>query len=235
MDLGHLYQQIPLFGSIVNALAILIGTVLGLAFRSTLPEKITASAFQAIGLVTLWLGISMTGETANILVLVLSIVIGTIAGEFLDLDDRFKKGAESLQRRIGASGSFSEGFMAATLLFCMGSMAILGSIEEGLGQWPRLLLTKSLMDGVTSVAFAVSLGTGVALSALSVLVYQGSITLAAGALQPYLTDGMTAEISAVGGIMLIGLSLGILGIKRIKVMNMLPALIVAGLLATYMR
>lgn len=233
MNIEYL-SQLPLFGSIVNALAILAGTAFGLVFRSALPERVTASAFQAIGLVTLWLGISMAGATSNILILVLSIVIGTIAGEFWDLDGKLRSGAESLQRKIGASGNFTEGFMAATLLFCMGSMAILGSIEEGLGQWPKLLLTKSLMDGVASVAFAVSLGAGVALSALSVLVYQGSLTLAAGALQPYLTDGMTSEISAVGGIMLIGLSLGILEIKRVKVMNMLPALLVAGILAIYM-
>lgn len=234
MTLHQIAQHIPLFGSIVNALAIAAGTAFGLAFRSALPERVTNSAFQAIGLVTLWLGISMAGNTHNMIIMVLSIVIGTIAGEFVDLDGRLRKGAEILQKKIGASGNFSEGFMAATLLFCMGSMAILGSIEEGLGQWPQLLLTKSIMDGIASVAFAVSLGTGVFLSALSVLAYQGTLTLAAGALQPYLTDPMIGEVSAVGGIMLIGLSLGILEIKRIKVMNMLPALLAAGILALFM-
>ncbi len=234
MTLHQIAQHIPLFGSIVNAMAIAAGTAFGLAFRSALPERVTNSAFQAIGLVTLWLGISMAGNTHNMIIMVLSIVIGTIAGEFVDLDGRLRKGAEILQKKIGASGNFSEGFMAATLLFCMGSMAILGSIEEGLGQWPQLLLTKSIMDGIASVAFAVSLGTGVFLSALSVLAYQGTLTLAAGALQPYLTDPMIGEVSAVGGIMLIGLSLGILEIKRIKVMNMLPALLAAGILALFM-
>ncbi|MEA3284993.1 MAG: DUF554 domain-containing protein [Synergistota bacterium] len=233
MWLRQIAEHIPLFGSIANAFAIVIGTLFGLTFRSNLPSSVTTAAFHSIGLVTLWLGVSMTGSTGNVLVLVFSVVAGTIAGEFLDLDGRLRRGAESLQKRIGASGNATEGFMTASLVFCMGSMAILGAIEEGVGDWPRLLLTKSLMDGIGSVAFAVSLGVGVGLSAISVFLYQGSITLAASALQPYMTQTMIDEISAVGGIMLIGIGLGILEIKRIKVMNMLPALLVAAIISAF--
>ncbi|PIE55134.1 MAG: hypothetical protein CSA35_01480 [Dethiosulfovibrio peptidovorans] len=232
MSLSELAGHIPVFGSVINALAILLGTGVGLVFRSAIPQRINTAAFHVIGLFTLWLGTSTAGSTHNILILVVSLVLGTVAGELLDLDSQFRRGTQFLQQKIGTSGPFGEGFMAGTLLFCMGSMAILGSLEEGLGQWPKLLLTKSLMDGIASAAFAVSLGVGVALSAASVLLYQGAITLAAGVLAPYMSQPVTDEISAVGGVMLMGLALGILEIKQIKVMNMLPGLAVAALLAS---
>jgi len=188
--------------------------------------------FQAIGLFTLFLGFTMAGKTSNYLIMIFSLVIGSIIGELLNIEKQINKLSDWLKAKSGSSNAkFSEGFLASFLLFCMGSMTILGAIEEGMGGSPDLLLAKSVLDGFSSIALAAAMGVGVLFSAIPLLIYQGGLTLFAGYLQDYLTTPMINELSAVGGIILIGLGINILEIKQIRVINMVPALLMAVLLA----
>ncbi len=227
-------DHIPAAGSVLNSAAILIGSLAGLAFRSRLPQRYVAITFQGLGLLTVFLGVFMAQKTHNFLILAFSIVIGSLAGEFLDLDRQTNRLAEWTKAKIRSKNEkFTEGFMAATLLFCVGSMAILGAIEEGMGGTPRLFITKSLMDGMASAALAASLGAGVLFSALPVLLYQGGMTLLASTVQTVMTQPVIDEVSAAGGLLLIGIALSVLEIKSLKVINMLPALLAAGILASF--
>jgi len=221
-------------GTLVNAGAVAIGSLLGIFINTRLPKSITGIAFQAIGLFTLFLGVTMALETSNFIIMILSIVFGSIIGEGLDIDLQINKLGNWLKRRLGASQeNFSEGFVTAFLLYCMGSMTILGAIEEGLGDEPNLLLAKSVLDGVSSIALAATLGIGVLFSVIPLLAYQGGLTLFASSLQDVLTNVVIDEVTAVGGILLLGLGITLLEIKQIKVLNMLPSLLIAGILAAF--
>jgi len=221
-----------MLGTIVNVATVLAGSTLGLLFHRRLPEKITGIVFQGIGLFTLFLGFSMASKTSNFLIMIFSIVIGSIIGELLSLDSVLDKFSDRLKNRIGSKNDkFSEGLIAAFLLFCMGSMTILGAFEEGLGNSPNLLYAKSLLDGFSSIALSAGLGIGVMFSAIPLLIYQGGLTLFAGWLGEFFSDIVINEMSAVGGLMLIGLGISILEIKSIKVINMTPGLLVAIILA----
>ncbi|MCD6205894.1 MAG: DUF554 domain-containing protein [Candidatus Marinimicrobia bacterium] len=221
-----------MLGTIVNVATVLAGSALGLLFHRRLPEKITGIVFQGIGLFTLFLGFSMASKTSNFLIMIFSIVIGSIIGELLSLDSALDKFSDRLKNRIGSKNDkFSEGLIAAFLLFCMGSMTILGAFEEGLGNSPNLLYAKSLLDGFSSIALSAGLGIGVMFSAIPLLIYQGGLTLFAGWLGEFFSDIVINEMSAVGGLMLIGLGISILEIKSIKVINMTPGLLVAIILA----
>ena len=221
-----------MLGTIVNTLAVIAGSAVGLVFHARLPKRITAMVFQAIGLFTLFIGVKMAWETTSLLILIFSAVIGGILGEALRLEERLNGLADRVRRRLGSeSHTFGQAWITATLLFCTGSMTILGSIEEGLGNPPNLLLAKSVLDGFASVALSAALGVGVLLAALSVLAIQGSLTLLAATIQPWVSAPMIAEMTAVGGLMLMGLGLTLLEIKPIKVVSLLPGLLVAPLLA----
>ena len=221
-----------MLGTIVNVATVLAGSTLGLLFHRRLPEKITGIVFQGIGLFTLFLGFSMASKTSNFLIMIFSIVIGSIIGELLSLDSVLDKFSDRLKNRIGSKNDkFSEGLIAAFLLFCMGSMTILGAFEEGLGNSPNLLYAKSLLDGFSSIALSAGLGIGVMFSAIPLLIYQGGLTLFAGWLGEFFSDIVINEMSAVGGLMLIGLGISILEIKSIKVINMTPGLVVAIILS----
>jgi uncharacterized membrane protein YqgA involved in biofilm formation len=184
----------------------------------------------------LFVGVWMALRTERLVLLVFSIVLGSMAGEVLNLERCLERLAESL-RKVSRSHHqrFAEGLTTAFLLFCTGSMTVLGAFEEGRGEYPRLLLAKSLLDGFSSVALAASLGIGVLFSALPLLVYQGGLTLCARYLHAALSASAMNEITAVGGILLIGLGFSILEIKKLSVVNMLPALLVAGILASFLR
>jgi uncharacterized membrane protein YqgA involved in biofilm formation len=223
-------------GTFVNAAAVIVGSAVGLLFRARLPERITAVVFQAIGLFTLFMGIKMAWASENVLVLVLSMVIGAVIGEALGLEQRVDALAERAKGRLRSdSSTFSQGLISAFLLFCTGSMTILGSIQEGLGLGPDLLLAKSVLDGFAAMALAAGLGAGVLFSALPLLLLQGALTLSAGAVQPLVTESMIAEMGAAGGLLLLGLSLGLLDLAEVKVVNMLPALPLALTLAAFVR
>lgn len=221
-------------GTIVNAAAVIAGSTAGLLIHSRLPQKLTDIAFQAIGLFTMFLGFGMAARGTQMLIMVMSIVAGSLVGAFMDLEKYVETGSDWLRRKVRARGEkFTEGFITATLLFCVGSMAILGAIEEGLGGRPNLYYTKSLLDGLSSIALAASLGIGVLFSVVPLLIYQGGLTLLAGSLQTVLSERVVGEVTAVGGLLLIGLGINLLGIKDIKVINMLPALVVSAFLAAF--
>jgi hypothetical protein len=230
-----LSSQIPVFGSLVNALGALAGGLIGLLIHSRLPERVTSISFHALGLFTLVAGISMALSSNNMLIMVFSIVSGSILGEIIGLDQKLK--GISSHHPAPADGtvknSFTEACLVASLLYCGGSMGILGAIEEGLGGFPNLLMAKALLDFIASIALASSLGAGVILASAIMFFFQGSITLFAGSLQTFLTQPIIDEISGVGGLMLIGIALGLLEIKRIRVMNMLPSILIAFALALF--
>ena len=213
-------------GSIVNALSVIIGSIIGIYFGSFLSEKIRKAVFQIIGLFTLVLGMQMSLKTNQFLILLVSLIIGTIIGESLSIE----KGIESLSNKLkiklqSENKLFSEGLITAFLLYCVGSMTFVGSIEEGIHQDRTLMYTKSLMDGITSILLASSFGTGVLFSAIPLLIFQSALTLGAIYFESYLHPELITEISAVGGVIIIGIGLNILEITKIKVSNMLPALL----------
>ena len=221
-------MHLPL-GTLVNTAAILLGGALGLAFRHVLPERTSQTVIQVLGIFTGVLGVKMVlGGKEDLLVLI-CLVIGGFVGEWLGIE----KGLErlgSLADRWSSNGQVSpaKGFVSTTLIFCVGSMAIVGSITEGVTGDPMIILTKSTIDGIASIAFAAAMGFGVLLSAFSVLVYQGGLTLLAGTLQPFLDGPVIREISAAGGYLLLLLALNILEIRRIRVANLLPTLLLVG-------
>ena len=219
-------------GTLINAGAVIIGSIIGLMIHSKLPRKITTRVFQGIGIFTLFLGIGMATKTSNFLIMIFSIVLGSIIGELIDIDKLVNRFSEWLKKRVKSKNvNFSDGFVTAFLLFCMGSMTILGAFEEGLGGKPNLLLAKSVLDGFSSIALSASLGIGVIFSVIPLLIYQGGLTLFAASLQNFFTDILINELTAVGGLLLIGLGINILEIKRLKILNMIPSLIIAVILA----
>jgi uncharacterized membrane protein YqgA involved in biofilm formation len=235
-------------GTLINVGAVIAGSLVGLFFHTRLPKRFTTIAFQGIGLFTLFIGFTMAAKTKSLLVLVFSIVLGAITGELLDIDKWLNRFGEWLRKKLERKGNrhedtkarngegpdrsrFAEGLVTAFLLFCMGSMTVLGAIEEGLGGKPNLLAAKSVLDGFASLALAASLGIGVLFSVIPLLVYQGGLTLLAGSLHAVMSNAVVNEVSAAGGLILIGLGITILEIKQLKVLNMLPALVFAGVLA----
>ncbi|HME43501.1 MAG TPA: DUF554 domain-containing protein [Syntrophorhabdales bacterium] len=223
-----------MLGTVINAGAVIVGSSIGLLVHSRLPKRITTIVFQGIGLFTLFLGITMAMKTGNFLVMIFSIVLGGIAGELLDVDGCMTRMSEYLKKRIRLkSERFSEGLVTAFLIFCMGSMSILGPIEEGLGKPPNILLAKSVLDAFSSMALAASLGVGVAFSVIPLVIYQGGITLFASYVQGFFTNVLINELTAVGGLLLIGLGIDILEIKSLKILNMLPSLVIVVILAYF--
>jgi len=214
-------------GTLVNVGAILVGGSIGLFFRSSIPKKYITIVFHGIGLFTLFVGVAMALKTENYLILIVSIVLGAVLGTLLKIEQGVNKVSDLVAKKSKSDNNkFSEGLVSAFLLYCMGSMTILGSFEEGLGNAPNLLLAKSLMDGVSSVALAAGLGYGVLFSVVPLFIYQGGLTLFAQLLSKHLTDPIINELTAVGGLLLIGMGLNILEITKIKILDMLPSLII---------
>lgn len=213
----------------VNALAVIFGTLLGLLFRKRLKEEYTQTIIACMGICTMVIGISGAIETSNILIVVVCMVVGTVLGELLKLEARLDGLGDRLKKKVSKGGDsrFTEGFVSASLLFCIGSMSIMGSFEAGLQGKYDIIFTKSLMDGIIAITFAATMGIGVAFSSLTIIVYQGALTLLAGVIAPVLSDPVITEMSAVGGVMLIATGMNIIGLtkERIRVGNMLPALI----------
>jgi len=214
-----------MIGSIINAAAVIAGGLIGLLVHTRLPKQITHTTFQAIGLFTIVLGITMAIKTTHYLAMVVSLVLGTIIGSMLHLETIIIKIGDYLKKKTKSKNhQFSEGFITAFMLYCMGSLTILGAIEEGLGNPPTLLLSKSVLDGFSSIALAATMGAGVIFSALPLFLYQGSITMVTSIMQQSLSPLLVTELSAVGGVLLVGLGIDILDLKKIPVLNMLPSL-----------
>jgi uncharacterized membrane protein YqgA involved in biofilm formation len=223
-----------MIGTIVNVIAIILGSILGILIKSRFPEKVNKIIFQVIGLFTITLGITMAIKTNNFLIVAFSLIIGSVIGELIDIEKYLEISTEKLKNKLkNSSDKFSEGFITATLIYCIGPMAILGSIEEGLGNAPNLLFAKSVLDGVASIALASALGIGVIFSTIPLLIYQGGITLFANYVSNYLSDALIVELSAVGGILLLGLGMNIAEIKKFRVVNMLPSLLVVVILSYF--
>ena len=221
-------------GTLINAGAIIVGSIIGLVLNTKLPERFIKIVFQAIGLFTLAIGMYMALKTNNFFLMVISIVSGGIIGEWINIDKFINRFGENMKHKFKSNNSkFSEGLTTAFLLFCMGSVTILGAIEEGLGGKPNLLLAKSVLDGVSSIALAAALGFGVTFSVIPLLIYQGGLTLLAAYFGDYFAESIINELTGVGGLMLLGLGLNILEIKQLKILNMLPALIIIVILVYF--
>lgn len=220
-----------MIGTLVNTAAVIGGGVIGLLLKKRMPERITTIYFQAIGLFTLAIGASMAVEMNHILIVVSSLALGSLLGEWIGLERGAGRLGNRLKHRFRiGNDKFSEGLVTAFLLFCVGSLTILGTIQEGTGGSPDLLYTKSLMDFFSAILLASAFGVGVALSALPLFLFQASLTLLAGYAGNFFTDEIILGLTSVGGIMLIGLGINILEIKKIRVMNMLPSLVIVVLL-----
>ena len=217
-----------LLGVIVNSVAVLFGGLSGLILKNGIPARFGDLIMNGLGLFTLAVGTSFFLKSENIMIVILSIVIGCILGEWLNIDKRLEDLGNSVKERSNKTSAdkFSKGFVTATLMFCVGSMAIMGSLQSGLLNNHEILYTKSIMDGITALILGSAFGVGVAFSVLPLFLYQGSIVLLASFISPYLSNSVINEMTAVGGILLIGLALVVLDIRKIKVANMLPALLV---------
>ncbi len=216
-----------MIGSLINAGSVILGGSIGLLIHRSLPERVVKIVFQGLGLFTIFFGFHLATKTNNYIVMIFSIVIGGIIGEFIDIEKYLNRFADYIKGKLKSKNDkFSEGFITSFLLFCIGPMTILGSLEEGIEGKPDILMVKSLMDGFSSIALASAMGIGVILSSIPLLIYQGILTLFASGLDTHINELIINELSAVGGIILIGLGINILEIKRIKIVNMLPALII---------
>ena len=216
-----------MIGTLANVAAIVIGGIAGSLLKGGLSPKITNTVIKGLALVVLLVGVSNALKVNNLLLIMLSISIGSIAGEILDIDQRLKNAGDALELRLkGKGGKVSDGFVTGTLLYCVGAMAIVGSLESGLTGNHQILYAKAVLDGIVSLIFASTLGIGIALSGFSVLLYQGAITLAASSLQPLLSETVKADTSAIGGLLIIGMSLNMLETNNIKVANLLPAIFI---------
>lgn len=217
-----------MLATIINSAAIVLGSLIGILFKQRINTRITHSLVTALALAVAVLGIMGAIQTKDSLGMVICIAVGTLLGELLDLDGKLEALAQLLRRLVApgeaASGSFTQGFISATLTFCIGSMAIMGSMQAGISGDMSILLSKSVIDCITAVSFATALGIGVAFSALPILVYQGGITLLAAVIAPFLAQSVINEVSAVGSIMMIAVAINLLELRQIPVANMLPAM-----------
>lgn len=223
-----------LTGVLINAAAVAAGGVLGTLGGRLMPEKMKQTVLAATGLVSIGIGISGAIGSSNQLIPILSLVIGSVIGELLHIEDGVTRAGDWLQKRFGKSGSITEGFVTGSLVFAAGAMAMMGALESGLKNDHTILMTKSVIDMAGSVAFAGSLGIGVAFSALSVLVLEGTVTLLASLLTGVLTDAVITEISVTGSLIIIGVGLNVLGLTKLRIMNMTPALLLPILLCRFM-
>lgn len=236
-------------GTLINVVAILFGSLIGVLLGNRLPEKMSRTLTDAMGLVVLVIGALNLGELGNqlfkdatepfptILVVLASLLIGGVTGSLLKIEQRLEQFGSWLQRRSSASGDrdkFIQGFVNASLLFTIGPMAVLGALQDGLGQGFEILGLKSTLDGFTSIAFSATMGWGVAFSAIPVAIWQGGLTLIAMAAGSVLSTALVASITATGGILLLGTGLRLINIRMVAVADLLPALVVAPLLTMFL-
>jgi uncharacterized membrane protein YqgA involved in biofilm formation len=218
--------MIPI-GSLVNALTVIIGSTIGLLAGNKLPARFKSIIFQAVGLATLVLGMQMAFEVRNFVIFIFSLIFGAIIGEAIHLETRMEQLSEWLKARVRVKNErFTEGMITAFLIFCVGSMTFVGAINEGLTGDRTLILSKAVLDGFTSMVLASVYGVGVLFSVLPLFLVQGSLTLLATPFQTLFSEVMIAQLTAVGGALILGIGLNLLEIKKIKTMNLLPGLVV---------
>lgn len=215
---------------LVNVATVLLGSTVGLIFRNKINEKFTKAVISALALATILIGLSSALGTADILCVIICMALGTIIGELIRIDDGIEGAGDFIKKKLikgkSTENRFTEGFVTASIVFCVGSMTIMGSFEAGINGNNSIIYAKSALDFVSSMMFAAAMGFGVPFAALFVLVFQGALTLLAGVLAPFLSAAVVAEMSAVGGVILVGMGINMLELspRRIKVANMLPAI-----------
>ncbi len=228
-------------GTLVNIATVALGTLAGVVLGARIPERIRSTCLQVVGLITLVIGIDEALGTRNVVFPLVALILGAAIGEVLRIEDRLEGLGERIRRRVEQRGDdpqpdedapphrFVEGFVAASVLFCVGPLTVLGSIRDGLGgpDHAQLLLVKSALDGLVAVVFASTLGWGVGFSVLTIAVVQGTLTLGAGAADSLLTARMVTEMTAAGGVMILGIGLRLLDVKQVPVASLLPALLLA--------
>jgi hypothetical protein len=221
-----------MLGTVVNTVAIILGGAIGLVFQGKIADKYHKLVFDSLSLCVVLIGLLNAFEVQNVLLVIFSLVIGSVIGQWLDLEERLERFSYRIEKRFikekpeGGESRFSKGFITTTLVYCVGSMAVVGSFESGLSGNHATLFAKSAIDGMTAVLFASSLGFGVIFSAVPVFLYQGLLTLSASALKPLITTVAIADMSAVGGLIIVALGLKMLDIKKMPVANMLPAIFI---------
>jgi hypothetical protein len=225
-----------MIATFINAAAVIVGSLIGLLIRKGIKEEYRKVVFTAAGLTSLTIGIQMALKTSHILSFALALMIGGLLGTLLDVEGGIERFGERLKQRFASKseGAFAAGFLNASILFCAGAMAIVGSFRAGTEGDYSLIFTKSVLDGFVSIIFAGAMGIGVAFSALSILVYQGALTLLSVYIKPYVSDLMLAELTGIGGALVIMIGFGLLEIKSFKTGNFLPALIVIVVLVLVM-
>ena len=224
-------------GTLINAGLVVLGSGLGVLIGDRIPEQMRITLLQVIGLVTIALGVSDAIDTRNMVFPLVGMAVGALIGEVLAIESRLERLGERLQRRFardagsdGGEGKFVKGFVTASALYCIGPLTVLGAIEDASGQTPQLYIIKGSLDGFVSIMFAAMYGIGVAFSALSVLVVQGSLTLGGAGLDAVLDDRMRTELFAAGGIAVIGIGLNLLQVTKIRLANLLPGLVITPVL-----
>jgi len=220
-------EKIPLLGTIVNIAAVIAGSILGRFMGHLVPEKMHRTTVLGLGLAVILLGLKLAFQTNQPLVLIGSLILGGIIGEALRIEGRLENFGAKLQERFAGSGNVAEAFVASSLLYCVGAMAVMGSIQDGLGGTPTILYAKAALDGTASVVLVTTMGIGVIFSVIPIFLYQGALTLAAVSVQGLLTEPVISEMNAVGGLIIFSIGLDLLGIKKLPVGNFLPAIFVA--------
>jgi len=211
-------------GTIVNAAAIIAGGLLGLLFRGGIPEKYNRTIMNAISLAVLVIGIKGAMKSDDLLVVIFSLALGSLTGELMRIEERLESLGKALENRFAKNdGGFYQGFITSTLLFCVGSMAIVGSLESGLTGNHQTLFAKSALDGITSIILGSTFGVGIIFSAGPIFLYQGFITMAAVVVKPFLTPEVVTQMSSVGGVLIMAIGFNLLGTSKIRIGSMLPA------------
>lgn len=222
-----------MFGTIVNTAAVAVGGIVGNFLRNHIKERFKDTILQGMALVVMVIGFSYAVTMQKVLIVIGSLALGGLCGEWWKIEDRLDRLGQRLQSWVGAKDGFARGFVNTSLVYCVGAMAITGAIQDGLTGNSSILLAKAMIDGVTAIVFASTMGLGVAFSAISVFVYQGTIALLAGGAKAFFTDPMIVEMTATGGVLIIGIGINMLNMARIRVGNLLPAVFIAPLLVKF--
>ncbi len=218
-------------GTLVNVAAIAGGCLVGRWAGSFLSARVRQTLMAGLGLAVLLVGLQLALQSRQLMIVIGSLILGGLAGELIGIERRLEDFGRSLQKRFSGHGSIAEGFVTASLLYCVGAMAIMGALQDGLGDKPTILYAKAALDGIASVALASTLGIGVLFSVVPLFIYQGAITLLAGLASVVLTDAVVTEMNAVGGLLILAIAIDLMGIKRLPVGNLLPSVfVVIGLL-----
>lgn len=216
-----------MLGTIVNSVVIILGSIFGIIIKQGIKDHYKKTIMDGVGLSVTIIGIIGAIKTENTILVIISVVLGSLIGEIIGVEKKLNSLGDKMEKRFGKGDSnFSKGFVTASLVYCVGAMAIVGSLESGLLNDHNTLFAKSILDGISSIIFASTLGIGVAFSAIAVLIYQGLITILATYLKDLLTPEVILEMSAVGGILIMAIGINILELKKIKVGNMLPAIFI---------